>query len=84
MKSHTKCLAAALLLCCVLLSGSGAWALTVHGTVPVPKQESSLIDNLRSWMGSLLKRAGILPGGVAPEPPPQAKEGPQVDPNGGH
>ena len=85
MRSHTKCLAAALLLCFALVSGSGAWALSVHGSVPVPRQESSLVDKLRDWVGSLLVKAGIPPGGDAPEPTPsKPKEGPQMDPNGGH
>ena len=84
MRSHTKCLAAALLLCFALVSGSGAWALPVHGSVPAPRQESSLVANLRDWVGSLLVRAGILPGGAVPEPHSQPKEGPQMDPNGHH
>jgi hypothetical protein len=85
MRSHRKCLAAVLLLCFVLVSGSGAWALPVHGSAPVPRQGSSLIDNFRDWIGSLLVQAGILPKAAAPEPPDsRPKEGPQVDPNGGH
>jgi hypothetical protein len=80
-----KCLAAALLLCFALVSGPGAWALPVHGSVPASRQESSMVDKLRDWAGSLLVHAGILPGGTAPEPSPsKPKEGPQMDPNGGH
>jgi hypothetical protein len=84
MRSHMKCLAAALLLCFTLVSGSGAWALPVHGSAPVPMQERPLADTLRDWVGSLLVRAGILPKGDVPDPTPsKPKEGPQIDPNGG-
>ncbi len=83
MRSHTQCFTAVLLLCFVLVSGSGAWALPVHGAAPVPKPESSMVDTLRDWAGSLLARVGLLPQGTAPEPPRnQPKEGPQMDPNG--
>lgn len=83
MRSRTKCLTAAFLLCFVLVSGSGAWALPVHGSAPVPKRESSVVDTLRDWAGALLARVGLLPQGAAPEPPRSpSKEGPQMDPNG--
>jgi hypothetical protein len=83
MRSHMQCLTAALLLCFVLVSGSGAWALPVHASAPVPKPEVSVMDALRDWAGSLLAHLGLLPHGTTPEPPrSQPKEGSQMDPNG--
>jgi hypothetical protein len=85
MRSQMTRLAVALLLVCfVLASSPGAWALPVSGPASTPVGETSLTERLLDWITSLIERRAIPHQSPAPEiPRGQQKEGPQMDPNGG-
>ena len=78
----TRLTVPAVLVCLALVSTSGAWARPVKEPAPVPKQESSLVDNLLEWVQSLLERHGFPHTPPVPETPAFQQEGPQMDPNG--